>query len=221
MKMYRFIIATLVVMLHISACSDTTVTYDPNAPLSVACRMVDESVVELQDGDWLYISADDVNRRFTMLTKMGNWQVVAAEENSEWTQIYPESGKNDGQFFVYLEPNEGLESRKASISILNSLGEVRFTTNFHQFGLDPEIIVAKELVVAQEGGNMVIEVKTNTKWAVDTATLPEWITKCVPVDNKYQFTVAPNDTGAERMTTMRFACIDDSSVYAETLIKQL
>ena len=137
------------------------------------------------------------------VTSNVDWTVSCPDA---WVTVSPNSGTGNGTFKISVTANEKFEARSSTVTV--KAGDKTASVRVSQLSLTPSILVSPTtLEVDADGGNVSVEVTSNSPW---TVTVPEdcgWIA-AEPASGEgsaqVTLTVAASDVREARSAAIKF-----------------
>lgn len=208
----KFILASAILMAAVSCEKEKSPAEDPYLYFGQAIEMMSFN----QGGG---------SKTIEMYSNQGPW-VIEPEfrGDSEWIDIWPNEGSNDGRFTVKVSANPDAYNRMTRINIVIGSKVVK-SINLYQLGGNPSILLdmgAARLSAPAKGGEVEVGIIANIGWkAIISEEGQSWIAGCGQTETVQKFTIAPN-TGDEREANVRFAAVGTGyeNVYVDFTIAQ-
>lgn len=166
----------------------------------------------------------------TLTVRSSSAWTLAASGAGEWATFSDESGAAGTSVLeLTFQPNTGESRRSATVTLTNTDGDtVTFTVSQApgtpaSISLNPSSLEISGDGTATGGADRgrSVGVTATGAWAVDTSTVPSWITfSANTVANVLSVRVAANDTGSARSAAIKVYLTSDATVYATLAVSQ-
>lgn len=190
----------------------------------------DGNVGKNADGDWNTLQTAYYNggaERLSLRTNMGDWRIEPLyAEDSEWIDLWPDHGTDDGRFYLAVDRNLTAYSRVATLNVI-AQGRVVQTLRIAQQPGTPSIAVDMDglnsFTLPTRSSSRTIRIAANIGWkpvAEDGAA--EWIAFADQTDRSVKVLVAENPEDDLRTGTVSFVMVGtgNEQVKASIEIKQ-
>ena len=151
---------------------------------------------------------------YEMYTNVESWKLVpdyskCVNQDKEWISLWPSEGNHDGRFVVTIDPNvDQGETRYADINIVSGdkiVKTIKVEQNASaQILLDIQSFLRNVTFYANDTKVQTIPVNANVFWDIMISDdAEEWITISDVKQSKFDISVKPNTTGADRTAILQ------------------
>lgn len=177
-------------------------------------------------------TADPNGGTLSLTVRSSSAWTLAASGAGEWATFSAESGSAGSSALVLtFQPNTGDARRSVNVTLTNTDGDTVTFTVSQGPGTPQSISLNPSSLEISENGTAVhpdvadrgrsVGVTATGAWAVDTSTVPSWITfSANTVANVLNIRVAANDTGSARSAAIKVYLTADTDVYATLAVSQ-
>lgn len=190
----------------------------------------DGNVGKNADGEWNTLRTAFYNggaERLCLRSNMGAWRIEPLyAEDSQWIDLWPDHGTDDGRFYLAVDRNLTAYSRVATLNIV-AQGSVVQTIRINQKPGTPSIEVDMDglttFTLPTRSSSRTIRIAANIGWkpvAEDEAG--KWITFANQTENTVDLLIAENPEEDVRTGTVSFVMVGtgNEDVKASVEIKQ-
>ena len=193
------------------------------ALLMGACQQPEESVgtdikiYQVVNGEEVELQELDSNLGgqmydFILYSNIGEWELKPTfEEDNEWCQAWPSSGKNDARFAIKVFKNETAYPRTCEMNIV-ARGQIMGTITFNQGANQPYMEFAYAYpedtkVVNEFGESVKVRVNTNVEWKAELTYDTGWLRLGEKTSEYQELIVDENEANDERVASVKFRAI--------------
>lgn len=176
-------------------------------------------------------TAEPDGGKLTLTVRSSSAWTLTSSGAGEWATFSAESGPAGVSVLeITFQPNTGDARRTVNVTLTNATGDtVVFTVAQNpgtpaSISLNPsslEISADGTATAGQPDRGRSVGVTASGAWAVDTSTVPAWITFSANQQvNVLSIRVAANETGSARQAAIKIYLTSDATVYATLAVSQ-
>ena len=199
-------ILTLLMLLFAGSCQEQEQSVGTSVKLY---QEVDGQQVELTEFDTAITGGF---YEFLLYSDIGEWELKPTfEEDNEWCQAWPSSGKNDARFGIKVFENKTAYPRTCEMNVI-SRGQVMATITFNQTANVPTMDFAyaypdNTKIVNEFGETFKIRIASNVEWKAEVTQNSGWLSLGNKKDDYQELVVLANETDDERISSVKFRAI--------------